>query len=148
LIDFVTGYVRGVRFDVRCAATEHRHADQATGRCQLFAGHEGPHARLQRAADTSRTLHRWIPGEGCSAMAFGNTVPAQLPWAPTFPRCEDGLPATETEPAQRFEPPRLENVGSPPVLPVRRVRSADAVFRRATEDPRRAGPPSQPTPTT
>lgn len=104
--------------DVRCTAFEYRHA----GRCQLFAGHESAHARLHLDGASNRVLHRWVLGEGCTAAPFGCDVPVQLPWAPGFPRVESATdPAVEDNAPRQFEPPHLESVGSPPVLPVRRL---------------------------
>lgn len=105
--------------DVRCSATEHRHA----GRCQLFAGHEGGHARLHLDRLANRVLHRWSLGTACTAREFGSDVPAQLPWAPGFPRVEgsDTQPPAEVQ-VYRFEPPRIESVASTPILPIRQLR--------------------------
>ena len=55
------------------------------GRCQLYAGHSDAHAMLLASA-AGRLLRRWADTAVTFDVPFGPVVPAQLPWAPTFPQ--------------------------------------------------------------
>jgi hypothetical protein len=81
--------------DVRCRSLMVQDSSSGQQGCQLYVGHEGTHARLALAAG-ERILRRWTSGPaGVDApvavvvdVAFGCEIPAQLPWAPGFPRAE------------------------------------------------------------
>ena len=68
--------------DVRCSATLPR-TDPSTGRCQLFAGHDGPHA-VMFAHCGKRAIRLWRSG-GATATADAVPEVMQRPWMFGYP---------------------------------------------------------------
>jgi hypothetical protein len=69
-------------FDIRCsAALIGRAADE--GRCQLWAGHVGPHAVMSSDAGI-RTVRTWATGSHLVAIEAGAAA-LQRPWMRGFP---------------------------------------------------------------
>jgi hypothetical protein len=68
--------------DVRCSAQLPRIAAEA-GRCQLFAGHDGPHA-VMFAQHGRRTVRLW---SGCNPATTMDACPETLqrPWMFGYP---------------------------------------------------------------
>lgn len=77
--------------DVRCSATLPR-AEAHDGRCQLFAGHDGPHA-LMYAHCGNRKVRTWRSNDRESTVVDGSLMHSR-PWMYGYP-----VPAWfETEP--------------------------------------------------
>jgi hypothetical protein len=66
-------------FDVRCSATMPEHRPNE-GRCQLFAGHDGPHA-VMFARDGARLVRTWRGKSGKPK----ETDLLHMPWMFGFP---------------------------------------------------------------
>lgn len=67
-------------FDVRCSATLARKTP-GDGRCQLFAGHDGPHA-VMFARCGKRTVRTWTTRNPAAAT---DTGALQRPWMFGYP---------------------------------------------------------------
>jgi hypothetical protein len=81
--------------DVRCFVVL-----AGTGRCQLYAGHEGEHAvaLVDVTGSAGRRLRLWLNASTAPVdLPFAGDVPRQLAWAPHCPRREE--PAVEAVPA-------------------------------------------------
>jgi hypothetical protein len=68
--------------DIRCSAVL-PHATPDEGRCQLFAGHDGPHA-VMFAHCMQRVIHVW-DGHGSAAVADAGPDALQRPWMIGYP---------------------------------------------------------------
>jgi hypothetical protein len=86
-------------FDVRCSATLPDHRPRE-GRCQLFAGHDGPHA-VMFARERERLVRTWRSKGGEPE----ETDVLHLPWMFGFPVPAWTEPASEpaAEPAAKSE---------------------------------------------
>jgi hypothetical protein len=69
-----------VTFDVRCSAHLARRP-AGEGRCQLFAGHDGPHA-VMYGRDGERLVRTWRTADPASP---SDSYTVQRPWMFGFP---------------------------------------------------------------
>ena len=68
--------------DLRCGCSLGTPAGES-GRCQLFSGHEGPHA-LMYAADGERRVRTWTGHDAATAQDGQNEI-AGRPWMIGYP---------------------------------------------------------------
>ena len=70
--------------DVRCSARLPHHVTSDEGRCQLFAGHDGPHA-VMFAHCGKRSVQLWTNTLTTATTAEAGPETLQRPWMFGFP---------------------------------------------------------------